>query len=120
MQISTTASMMLLRGRGDLDEVNAKVPKRHAKAIAGLKAEQKKLAAAVQAFEKKAKPVLDGSATILKTRHPMSMGMIGQSPTTATRTTTRCSTAPVSSSSRSIATKSTKVSRPRVWRSTTD
>jgi hypothetical protein len=43
----------------DLDEVNATVRKRHAKAIADLKAEQKKLVAAVKAFEKKAGPVLD-------------------------------------------------------------
>jgi hypothetical protein len=43
----------------ELTEINTKVRKRHAKAIAGLKAEQKKLAAAVKAFEKKAGPVLD-------------------------------------------------------------
>ena len=42
----------------DLDEINTKVRKRHAKAIKALEAERKKALAALAAFEKKAEPVL--------------------------------------------------------------
>ena len=42
----------------DLDEINTKVRKRHAKAIKALEAERKKALAALAAFEKKAAPVL--------------------------------------------------------------
>ena len=42
----------------ELDTINTKVRKRHAKELAALEAERKKLAAGIKAFEKKAKPVL--------------------------------------------------------------
>ena len=42
----------------ELDDVNTKVSKQHAKAIKTLEAERKKVLAAITAFEKKAKPVL--------------------------------------------------------------
>jgi hypothetical protein len=42
----------------ELDGINTKVRKRHAKALAALEAERKKLDASIRAFENKAKPVL--------------------------------------------------------------
>jgi hypothetical protein len=42
----------------ELDSINTKVRRRHAKAIAALEEERKKLAAGIRAFERKAKPVL--------------------------------------------------------------
>jgi predicted nucleic acid-binding Zn ribbon protein len=53
-RISTVADEV----QSDLDDVNEKARERHAKAIATLEAEQKKLAAAIKAFETKAKPIL--------------------------------------------------------------
>lgn len=44
--------------QSDLDDVNEEVRKRHAKAITTLEVEREKLAAAIEAFEKKAKPIL--------------------------------------------------------------
>jgi hypothetical protein len=42
----------------ELDTINSRIRKRHAKELAALEAERKKLAATIRAFEKKAKPVL--------------------------------------------------------------
>jgi hypothetical protein len=42
----------------DLDQINTRIRKRHAKAIAALNRERKKVIAAIAAFEKKARPVL--------------------------------------------------------------
>jgi predicted nucleic acid-binding Zn ribbon protein len=42
----------------ELDTINTMVRKRHAKELAALESERKKLAAGIRAFEKKAKPVL--------------------------------------------------------------
>jgi hypothetical protein len=44
--------------QAELDEINADVQRRHAKAIKSLEAERKKVLAAITAFEKKARPVL--------------------------------------------------------------
>ncbi len=44
--------------QAELDDINTKVRKRHAKAIKALDAERKKVLAAIAAFEKKASPVL--------------------------------------------------------------